>query len=87
MRPLYALVATLGLVFLAAPVSALTSVSTGAASGCAGEVCDAINRVCQRVGGASCVGQAETAEIHCMGEACDAINLVCYKVFKVYCVG
>ncbi|MHB1261397.1 MAG: hypothetical protein ACYC2H_06745 [Thermoplasmatota archaeon] len=88
MRPLYALVATLGLVFLAAPVSA--NAPTDAS--CAGEACDLINRVCQKVGGGSCVGAVSSSEDlpvdgRCVGLPCDVINAVCRIALKTSCVG
>jgi hypothetical protein len=77
MRPFYALFVLLGLVFLAAPVSASAVPLTGDGS-CMGEACEAINRVCQKVGGASCVGMDTASDDSCMGAVCDAINRVCH---------
>lgn len=88
MRPLYALAATFGLVFLAAPVSALATASAPATD-CMGAACDAINRVCDRAFGANCVGQTESLVVaeRCMGPVCDAVNAVCWIVLKAWCVG
>lgn len=89
MRPLYALVATLGLVFLAAPVSA----STATSADCAPDPCGTINAACRKLFDVNCVGMASTesemaaAGPHCMGLPCDVINAVCYTLTKQWCVG
>lgn len=90
MRPLYALVASLGLVFLAAPVSASTATS---APDCAPDPCGTINAACQKLFDVNCVGLASQESAvaadgpHCMGLPCDVINAVCYTATKHWCVG
>jgi hypothetical protein len=95
MRPLYTVVATLGLVLLAAPVSASTLDAPSAASDCAPDPCGTINSVCQKVFHISCVGLSSAdSEVaagvqgpHCVGLPCDVINAVCYIATKQWCVG
>ena len=87
MRPLDALVATLGLVLLAAPVSASAGPSgvPSADPDCSGGICDTINRLC---GG--CIPSDQptmtTEGERCMPSPCEAINRVCRKAFDVDCV-
>jgi hypothetical protein len=88
MRPLYALVATLGLVLLAAPASASAASPATSAQDCAPDPCGTINVACRKVFHGDCVrADAELADARCMGPVCDAINAVCYTLTKQWCVG
>jgi hypothetical protein len=90
MRPLYALVASLGLVLLAAPVSASapTAATDQDPSRCAPEPCGTINVACQKLFHGDCVGaEAKVADARCMGPVCDAVNAVCYTLTKQWCLG
>lgn len=90
MRPLYALVATFGLVFLAAPVSAAASLPSPGQD-CAPEPCGTINTVCWKAFHVNCVRSDGVAlasvEAQCMGPVCEAVNAVCYIALKQWCVG
>ena len=92
MRPFYALVATLGLVLLAAPASSAASLP-GSGQDCAPDPCGTINTVCQKAFHTSCVGAtAETAAspsapVQCVGLPCDVVNAVCYVATKHWCLG
>ena len=91
MRPLYALVSTLGLVFLAAPVSASAADLPASSQDCAPEPCGTINTVCWKAFHVNCVRSADpslaSGEARCMGPVCEAINTVCYIALKQWCVG
>ena len=76
---------------LALSLPAVSAAPTPEPAACAGEVCDAINAVCERAFGASCVGLAAAEDsgepVRCMGVVCKTINQVCIRVLGAACLG